>query len=68
MPIEAAPYSIISPVTYFIDIVNFGLTGQSAFGSLGLFLDFIILIGFGLSFLFLAFKLHELVLQKRFSG
>jgi ABC-2 type transport system permease protein len=68
MPIEAAPYSIISPVTYFIDIVNFGLTGESAFGSLGLFLDFIVLIGFGLSFLFLAFKLHELVLQKRFSG
>jgi hypothetical protein len=53
---------------YFIDIVNFGLTGQSALGNLGLFLDFTILLGFGLGFLFLAFKLHELVLQKRFSG
>jgi hypothetical protein len=55
-------------VTYFIDIVNFGLTGESAFGTFGLLLDFGILVAFGIGFLFLAFKLHELVLQKRFSG
>ncbi|TXT58673.1 MAG: ABC transporter [Promethearchaeota archaeon] len=68
VPVEMAPYSIISPVTYFIDIVNFGLTGKSAFGPLGLLLDFGILAAFGMGFLFLAFKLHELVLQRRFSG
>jgi ABC-2 type transport system permease protein len=68
MPIESVPTAIISPLTYFIDIINFGLSGVSAFGAFGLLLDFIILFLYGFGFLFLAFFLHEKTLQKRFRG
>lgn len=68
MPIESVPGAMISPLTYFIDIINFGLSGNSAFGSLGLLLDFGILLLFGFGFLFLSFKLHGKTLQKRFRG
>ncbi|MEJ2249656.1 MAG: ABC transporter permease [Candidatus Lokiarchaeota archaeon] len=68
IPIQSAPYSIISPLTYFIDIINFGFFGTSAFGSYGILLDFGILILFGIFFILLAFKLHEIILQKRFSN
>ena len=68
MPIESAPAAIISPLTYLIDIMNFGLSGNSAFGSIGLILDFSTLLLFGFVFLLLAFKLHNKVLQKRFHG
>ncbi|TFG07770.1 MAG: ABC transporter permease [Promethearchaeota archaeon] len=68
MPIQSAPYSIISPVTYFIDIINVGLGEESAFGAYGLLIDFGILLLFGFFFLFLSFFLHEKVLQKRFRG
>jgi ABC-type multidrug transport system permease subunit len=67
MPIQSAPYSIVSPVTYFIDIINFGFFGVSAFGQFGILIDLLVLIFFGLGFISLAFKLHEIVLQKRFS-
>jgi len=68
MPIESAPFSIISPLTYFVDVINFGLLGESAFGQFGLLLDFVILLIFGFGFLFLAFKLHGKTLQRRFQG
>jgi ABC-2 type transport system permease protein len=67
MPIQSAPYSIVSPVTYLIDIINFGFFGVSAFGQYGILIDFIVLILFGLGFISLAFKLHEIFLQRRFS-
>ena len=66
VPIESVPYSVISPLTYFIDIINFGLSGSSAFGPNGLLLDFSVLLMVGFGFLFLAFFLHGKVLQKRF--
>jgi len=68
MPIQSTPYSIVSPLTYFIDIINVGLGDESAFGAYGLLIDFGILLLFGFFFLFLAFFLHEKVLQKRFRG
>jgi len=68
MPVESAPYSIFSPVTYFIDLINYGLSGHTAFGSYGFLLDFGILILFCIFSIAVAFKLHELVLQKRFTG
>ena len=68
MPIHAAPYGIVSPLTYFTDIINVGLGESSAFGPHGLLLDFCILILFGLGFTFLAFVLHGKTLQKRFRG
>ncbi|TFG01430.1 MAG: hypothetical protein EU542_06980 [Promethearchaeota archaeon] len=68
MPISLNPITFISPLSYFLDILNVGLGTPSAFGSLGLFLDFGYLILFGAGFLLLAFILHAKVLQKRFKG
>jgi len=67
MPISS-PFYLISPLTYFIDIVNFGLTGLSVFGPYGVLLDFGILFVLGFGFLFLAFALHKKTLEKRFRG
>ena len=67
MPIKSAvPVAFISPLTYFIDIVNVGLGEASYFGPLGLLLDFGVLILFAFGFMVLSFTLHEKVLQQRF--
>ncbi len=66
MPIDPTSYVLISPLTYFVDIINTGFTGTSAFGSYGLLLDFGVLLAFGLVFLLLAFFLHGKTVQKRF--
>lgn len=68
MSVESAPVGIISPLTYFIDIMNFGLSENSAFGPFGILFDFGILFIFGFVFLFLAFVLHKKILEKRFGG
>ena len=68
MPIESAPAALISPLTYLIDIINFGISGNSAFGPIGLLIDFALLLLFGFVFLFLAFVLHKKTIQKRFRG
>jgi hypothetical protein len=62
------PMTFVSPLSYFLDILNVGLGTQSAFGSFGLLLDFGYLFLFGFMFLVLAFILHAKVLQKRFRG
>jgi len=49
-------------------MVNYGLGGVSAFGSLGILLDSGFLLIFGLLSLFLAFKLHAKTLERRFKG
>ena len=66
MPIILTPIAYISPLTYFVDIVNTGLGDSSAFGSLGLLIDIGVLLAFGLGFLFLAFLLHSKTLERRF--
>ena len=68
MPVTISPIAFISPLTYFIDIVNVGLGDTSAFGTFGLLFDVGILIGFGFGFLFLAFALHSKTLERRFRG
>ncbi len=68
MPITSSALTFISPLTYFIDIVNIGLGDLSAFGSLGLLWDIIFLLTFGFGFLFLAFFLHKKTLERRFQG
>ncbi|MFW9898576.1 MAG: ABC transporter permease [Candidatus Thorarchaeota archaeon] len=68
MPISSAPFALISPLTYFIDIINVGLGEASAFGTYGIILDFLVITIFGIVFLFLAFTLHNITLQKRFRG
>ncbi len=68
MPINAIPTAIISPITYCLDILNVGLGEVSAFGSYGLLIDILVLLGFGFGFLFLAFAIHQKTLEKRFQG
>jgi ABC-type multidrug transport system permease subunit len=68
MPISSSPAALISPLTYFVDIINVGLGGISAFGSLGILLDVLILLAFGFVFLYLAFALHGRTLERRFRG
>ncbi len=67
MPVSFAPLAIVSPLTYFIDIINIGLGIESSFGYLGFFFDFIILMVFSLLSLFAAFFLHEKTITRRFS-
>ncbi len=66
--IQSAPFALISPLTYFIDIINVGLGDVTAFGTYGLLFDFCVLLAFGFIFLFLAFFLHGKTLEKRFRG
>ena len=62
------PISYVSPLTYFIDIINVGLGDLSAFGQMGILIDALILLGFGFCFLFLALELHKKTLERRFRG
>jgi ABC-2 type transport system permease protein len=66
MPIIYPSYVVVSPLTYYIDIINTGFGQVSAFGTYGLLIDFGVLIGFGLIFLFLAMFLHSKTVHKRF--
>lgn len=66
MPVQGSPLSLISPLTYFVDIVNVALGLESGFGSFGLLLDFAILAIFGFGILLLATKLHQKTIKKRF--
>ena len=68
MPVSQMPTAVISPITYFIDIINVGLGEASGFGEFGLLFDFTAIILIGIIFLILAFTLHEKTLQKRFRG
>ena len=68
MPVTISPIAFISPLTYFIDIVNVGLGDTSAFGTFGILFDVVILLSFGFCFLFLAFALHSKTLERRFRG
>jgi len=68
MPITSDPIVLISPLSYFLDLINAGLGKTSGFGKYGLLIDFGVLLIFGFFFLFFAFFLHEKVLQKRFKG
>ncbi|MHA1723889.1 MAG: hypothetical protein ACTSYC_03135 [Promethearchaeota archaeon] len=55
----------ISPLTYFIDIINVGLGDTSVWGIFGIYIDFSFLIAFGFGSLFVSFFLHQKTLQKR---
>jgi ABC-2 type transport system permease protein len=68
MPITLSPIAFISPLTYFVDIVNVGLGDCSAFGPFGFLVDIGILVTFGFGFLLLAFILHGKTLERRFRG
>lgn len=65
-PITLNTLTFISPLTYFVDLINIGLGQGSGFGTNGLILDLGILTLFGLIILNTAFFLHNKTLQKRF--
>lgn len=64
--VSSSPIAFISPLSYFIDIINVGLGDVSAFGTFGILIDIGFLLVFGFFFLFLAFILHEKTLERRF--
>ncbi|MBY8982951.1 MAG: ABC transporter permease [Candidatus Lokiarchaeota archaeon] len=66
IPINSSSFAIISPLTYFADIINVGLGDVSAFGTFGILIDISFLFIFGFFFLFLAFTLHSKTLERRF--
>ncbi|MFX1365801.1 MAG: ABC transporter permease [Promethearchaeota archaeon] len=66
MPINSIATAVISPITYCLDVLNIGLGEVSAFGSFGLLIDILVLLGFGFGFLFVAFAIHQKTLEKRF--
>lgn len=68
MPIAVNPIILISPLSYFLDLINMSLGLSSGFDQYGLLIDFGFLFIFGAFFLTLAFFLHGIVLQKRFKG
>lgn len=51
-----------SPLTYFTDLVNYATQGTSYYSVL---VDFVVIMGFTVLFLVLAFKIHEKSLPKR---
>ena len=67
MPISSSPLAVISPLTYFLDIINFAFGFESYFGATGYLFDFGILILFTLLSILAAFILHEVTITKRFS-
>ncbi len=69
MPISGNPAFFISPITYFVDLMNLGLGGVSIFGSFGLFailIDLGILMAYGIIFLMISFVFHKKTLEMRF--
>ena len=68
IPIHASTVAFISPMTYFVDIINVGLGDISIFGTFGLVIDISYLLAFGFLFLILAFFLHGKTLERRFQG
>lgn len=66
IPIETAPWTVISPLTYFIDLVNYSFSGTSYFGAFGVLIDFGILLLWIVFFLFIGIVLHKKTLYKRF--
>jgi len=64
-PITITPATLLSPLTYFIDIINVGFGEVSAFGNFGLLIDFAVVIAFGFGFLFLSFFIHKITIKRR---
>lgn len=62
MPFWGKPVSLISPLTYFVDLARYSLQGTSYYP---IALDFAVLIAFTLIFLVAAMKIHKRTMQKR---
>ena len=62
MPLWGKTLSLISPLTYFVDLARYSIQGTSYYP---IALDFAVLIAFTLIFLVTAVKIHERTMQKR---
>lgn len=62
MPFWGKPVSLISPLTYFVDLARYSIQGNSYYP---ISLDFAVLIVFTLIFLVTAVKIHKRTMQKR---
>jgi ABC-2 type transport system permease protein len=68
IPIAASPWTVFSPLTPFIDLVNYSFSGSSYFGSWGILIDIGILALWTAFFLTVGLLLHKKTLYKRFKG
>lgn len=68
IPIKMAPWSVVSPLTYFIDLINCSYSGHSAFGVFGVVLDISVLFGWTVLFFFIGLLLHKKTIRKRFKN
>jgi ABC-2 type transport system permease protein len=62
MPLWGKSVSLISPLTYFVDLAKYSIQGSSHYP---IALDFTVLIAFTLIFFVTAVKIHKLTMQKR---
>ncbi len=62
LPLWGKTVSLISPLTYFVDLARYSIQGNSYYP---IALDFAVLIAFALIFLVTAVKIHERTIQKR---
>jgi ABC-2 type transport system permease protein len=62
MPLWGKSVSLISPLTYFVDLAKYSLQGNNNYP---IALDFTVLITFAVIFLVTAVKIHERTMQKR---
>ena len=68
VPIQAVPWTIISPLTPFIDIINYSFSGLSYFGTFGPLLDIGLMALWTSIFILIGFNLHKKTLNKRFKN
>jgi ABC-2 type transport system permease protein len=62
MPLWGKSVSLISPLTYFVDLARYSIQGNSYYP---IALDFAVIIAFTLTFLVAAVKIHKRTMQKR---
>jgi ABC-2 type transport system permease protein len=62
MPLWGRSLSLISPLTYFVDLANYSIKGSNHYP---IALDFTVLIAFTLIFFVTAVKIHKRTMQKR---
>jgi ABC-2 type transport system permease protein len=62
MPLWGRSVSLISPLTYFVDLANYSIKSSNHYP---VTLDFTVLIAFTLIFFVTAVKIHKQTMQKR---
>ncbi len=68
IPVSVSPWTVVSPLTPFIDMVNYSFSGVSYFGTWGVLIDVGLMLLWTLFFLSIGLLLHKKTLYKRFKG